>query len=118
MKVQHFLSGLPQSYKDRIEFYERRTLEEAIRNAKYCYEKSKGKPDYHKALKDKKNKKFDQRKKGFKPSNFRNQQNKPSQCASNLVGVIGENPKDPQQNRGPLQCWKCGGPHMHKKIST
>ena len=31
VKIQHFLSGLPQSYKDRIEFYEPRTLEEAIR---------------------------------------------------------------------------------------
>ena len=41
VKVQHFLSGLPQSYKDRIEFYEPRTLEEAIRKAKYCYEKRK-----------------------------------------------------------------------------
>ena len=73
VKVQCFLSGLPQSYKDIIEFYEPRTLEEATRKAKYCYEKSKGKPDYHKAWKDKKNEKFDQRKKGFKPSNFRNQ---------------------------------------------
>ena len=70
VKVQRFLSGLPQSYKDRIEFYETRTLEEAIRKAKYCYEQSKGKPDYHKAWKDKKNENFDQRKKGFKPSNF------------------------------------------------
>ena len=33
-----------------IEFYEPRTLEEAIRKAKYCYEQSKGKPDYHKAF--------------------------------------------------------------------
>ena len=73
VKVQCFLSGLPQSYKDRIEFYEPRTLEEMIRKAKYCYEQSKGKPDFHKAWKDKKNKKFDQRKKGFKTSSFRNQ---------------------------------------------
>ena len=73
VKVQYFLSGLPQSYKDRIEFYEPRTLEEAIRKAKYFYEKSKGKPDYHKTWKEKKNDKSDQRKKGFKPSNFRNQ---------------------------------------------
>ena len=72
-QVRRFLSGLPQSHKDRIEFYKPRTLEEAIRKAKYCYEKSKGKPDYHKAWKDKKNEKFDQRKKGYKPSNFRNQ---------------------------------------------
>ena len=73
VKVHQFLSGLPQSYKDRIEFYEPRTLKEAIRKAKSCYEKRKGKPDYHKTWKDKKKEKFDQRKKGFKPSNFRNQ---------------------------------------------
>ena len=73
VKVQQFLSGLPQSYKDRIEFYELRTLEEAIRRAKYCYEQSKGKPNYHKTWKDKKNENSDQRKKGFKPSSFRNQ---------------------------------------------
>ena len=47
LKIQHFLSGLPRYYKDRIEFCEPRTIEEAIRKAKYCYEKSKGKPDYH-----------------------------------------------------------------------
>ena len=77
VKFQRFLSGLPQSYKDRIEFYEPRTLEEAIRKAKYCYEKSKGKLDYHKTWKDKKNDKSDQRKKGLKPSSFRNHQKQP-----------------------------------------
>ena len=70
MKIQHFLSGLPQSYKDRIEFDEPRTLEEAIRKAKYCYDHNKGKLDIHKERKDKRNEKFDQRKKGFKPSHF------------------------------------------------
>ena len=58
MKIQRFLSGLPQTYKDRIEFYEPRTLEEAIRKAKYCYEKIKWKLDYHKTWKDKKNEKL------------------------------------------------------------
>ena len=80
VKIQHFLSGLPKSYKDRIKFYEPRTLEEAIRKAKYCYEKIKRKPDYHKTRKDKKNEKSNQRKKGFKPSSFRNQQRQPSQA--------------------------------------
>ena len=70
VKIQHFLSGLPQSYKDRIEFDEPKTLEEAIRKAEYFYEQSKDKPNYHKAWKDKINEKFDQRKKGFKPSHF------------------------------------------------
>ena len=82
VKVQHFLSGLPQSYKDIIEFYEPRTLEEEIMKDNYCYEQRKGNSDYHKAWKDKKNENFDQRKKGFKPSNFRNQQKQPSQAVS------------------------------------
>ena len=70
VKIQHFLSGLSQSYKDRIEFDEPRTLKEAIRKAKYCYDQNKSKHDLHKAWKDKRNEKSDQRKKGFKPSHF------------------------------------------------
>ena len=35
VKFQHFLSGLPKSYKDRIEFYEPRTLEEEIHLRKF-----------------------------------------------------------------------------------
>ena len=27
---------------------------------------------------------------------------------------MGENPREPQQNREPLQCWKCGGPHIRR----
>ena len=72
VKIQRFLSGLPQSYKDIIDFYEPITMEETIRKAKYCYEQSKSKPYIHKAWKDKRNEKSNQRKKGFKPSNFRN----------------------------------------------
>ena len=71
VKIQCFLSGLPQYYKDIIEFYEHRTLEEAIRKAKYCYEQSKGKPNHHKTWEDKKNENSDKRNKGFKHSIFR-----------------------------------------------
>ena len=59
-KIQHFLSGLPQSYNGRIEFYEPRTLEETIRKVKYFYEQSRGKPNYQKTWKDKKDEKSDQ----------------------------------------------------------
>ena len=44
VKIQHFLSGLPQSYKDGIEFDEPRTLEDVIRKDKYYYDRNKGKP--------------------------------------------------------------------------
>ena len=70
VQIHHFLSGLPQAYKERIEFVELRTIEEAIRKAKYCYDQNKGTFDIHKAWKDKKKEKFDQRKKGFKPSHL------------------------------------------------
>ena len=118
VKIQRFLSGLPQAYKDRIEFYEPRTLEEAIRKANYIYEQRKSKPDYHKTWKEKKNVKFDQRKKGFKPSRFKNQQKQPSQAASNLVGVTSGKTKEPNPNKGPLKCWKCEGPHLHLRMKV
>ena len=43
MKIHSFLSGIPQQYKDRIEFDELRTLEEAIRKEKYFYDNKKKK---------------------------------------------------------------------------
>ena len=88
--------------KDTIEFYEPRTLEEAIRKAKYCYEQRKGKPDYHKAWKDKKNEKFDRRKKGFKSPHFRNQLRYPPQGVTNPARMKGDNPRE------PLKCLGCG----------
>ena len=91
-------------------------MEEIIRKAKYCYEKSRGKPGYHKKWKDKNNEKYNQRKKGFKPSNFRNQQKQPSQDVGKLARVMGENPRDPQQHQESLQCWKCGGPDMRRNF--
>ena len=51
---------------------------------------------------------------GFKPYNSRNQQKQPSQAEKQLARAIEEKPRDPQQNREPLQCWKCGGTHMHR----
>ena len=42
VEIHHFLSGIPQEYKDKTEFDEPRTLEEAIRKDKYCYDQNKG----------------------------------------------------------------------------
>ena len=112
VKIHHFLSGFPQSYRDKIEFDEPKTLEEYIIKAKCCYNQNKGKPNYHKTWKDKNNKKSDQRKKGFKPSKFRNSQKKTSQAMNHPAKVMGEKPRNPKERREPLQCWRCGGPHL------
>ena len=38
----------------------------------------------------------------------------PFQAASNPVGVTDGKPKKPHQNKGPLKCWKCEGPHLRR----
>ena len=45
LKIQRFLSCLPTSFKDKIEFDNPKTLEEAMRKANFCYEQSKNKKE-------------------------------------------------------------------------
>ena len=87
-----------------IEFDEPQTPEEEIRKAKYFYDQDKSKPDFHKAWKDEKKEKLDQRKKGSKPSHFRSQQRKPSQVVIKPTIMMGDRPRDPKDPREPLQC--------------
>ena len=42
-KIKRFISGLLVGYRDHIEFGEPRSLEEAIRKLKHCYEQSEHK---------------------------------------------------------------------------
>ena len=44
LKIQHLLSGFLESYKDRIDFFELQTLNEAIVKVKYCYDYNRKKP--------------------------------------------------------------------------
>ena len=66
--MQLFISGLPQSFRDIIEFDEPKTLEDTIWKARYCYEKFKNKTEPHEDWKRKINSGL--KKKGFKPSRF------------------------------------------------
>ena len=71
IKIHRFLSGLPSFYKDRIQYDEPKSLEEAIRKAKHMYEQSKGRTYFRRSWKDKKQDHQDQRTKGFKLPPFR-----------------------------------------------
>jgi hypothetical protein len=75
VKIQIFLSVLPAFYKENIKYDELKTLTEAIKKAKYLYEQGQGRESLQKSWKDKKNVKYDQRRKGFKPSFNRNEPN-------------------------------------------
>ena len=70
VKMQWFVSGLPPTYWDRIEFNEPKTLEEAIRKARHFYEHFESKTRPHKDWKKKGSSGF--QKKGFKSSIFKN----------------------------------------------
>jgi hypothetical protein len=106
VKIQSFLSGLPCFYKDKIQFNEPKTLVETIRNAKYLYERGKCKESFQKSWKDKKEEKFDQRRKGFKPPFNRNnpnkhKQNQPTKNDSKMGESLGK------MGRPPIKYWEC-----------
>ena len=71
-KVQQLLSCLPYHIKDRIEYDNPKTLEEAMRKVNFCYEQNRKKESMTNQ-KGKINNKFKQKKKGFVPNrNFKN----------------------------------------------
>lgn len=43
IEVQRFISGLPLSFNDQIDYDDPRSLEEVISKLKHCYEQSKHK---------------------------------------------------------------------------
>ena len=64
-KIQIFLSCMPISFKDRIEFDNSKNLEEAMRKDDFWYEQSKKRESLPNS-KTKKTSHFDQMRRGFK----------------------------------------------------
>jgi hypothetical protein len=76
-------------------------MEETISREKWLYEQQREKPTFWKAWEDKKKFKIDQRKKGTKPSFFRNSpQGQPGLREPRKAEVGGKMPKQP-----PMECW-------------
>ena len=121
-KVLRFLSCLPPVYRDRIEYDNPRTLEEAMRKANFCFDQNKIKGEVVPSWKAKKNNNYDCRKTGFKPNkSFNNSRNFPK---GNFQGNTPKNnyqqnssaaknkdtPKNNEVKPG-VQCYTCQGPH-------
>ena len=49
VKIQRYLSGLPSSIGDKIQYDDPNTMEETIRRAKCLYEQQREKPTFQKA---------------------------------------------------------------------
>jgi hypothetical protein len=72
IKIQRYMSGLPSPISENIQYEDPKTLKETIRREKFLYEQQREKPTFQKAWEDKKKFNMDQRKKGTKPSFFKN----------------------------------------------
>jgi hypothetical protein len=72
VKIQWYLSCLPQSYKDIIEFDNPNSLSEVFRKARMCYDQYKQRPEFPKDWKDKTQDRINQWKKGYQPTPFQN----------------------------------------------
>ena len=79
-KVQRFLSCLPYHIKDRIEYDNPKTLEEAMRKSNFCYEQNRKKESIAN-WKAKNNNYYDQKTKEFVPN--RNSKNNNARNFSN-----------------------------------
>jgi hypothetical protein len=71
IKIQRYLSGLPSSISDKIQYDDPKTMEETVWREKCVYDQQKEKSTFQKAWEDKKKFK-EKRKKGNKPPFFKN----------------------------------------------
>ena len=110
------------AYKEKIEFDNPKTMDEAVRKSRLCYQQFKGKIEQGKRWAQKNEfkgrkpkpaslKNFGrdhQRKKFNKPRESKNAQ---SQVASKPIE--GDSKKEgTTRMKEPLKCWGCGGPHI------
>ena len=129
-KIHRFLSCLPFSFKDRIEYDNPKTLEEAMRKVNLCYEQRINKREGVPNQKVKIKKNFEQRIKFFTSNrNFRN--NSQNNLKNTYQGTkfksntqnnftVAKNRDMPNnhvknnEQREPVKCWECQGPHYAK----
>jgi hypothetical protein len=113
VKIQRFLSGLVTLFKEKTKYDEPKTLNEGINKAKYVYDQGQGRESLQKYWKEKKNEKYDQRRKGFKPFFNRNDTNRNCQDQSTKRDFKKE---DSLRKRGrpPIKCWGCKKDRLYK----
>eukprot|EP00253_Pinus_taeda_P022539 PITA_22539 len=132
-KVQRFVSSLPLTMRERIEFDNPKTMDESIRKARLCYQQNKSKGENSgKRWTDKRDSKMPMGSKGAR-SSFQKGFSKGANTKiptknQNRFKTPAESKYSEQQvrldNEGsarpPVQCWGCGGPHyirncLHRK---
>eukprot|EP00253_Pinus_taeda_P016801 PITA_16801 len=124
-KVQRFVSSLPAYIRERIEFDNPRTMDEAIRKARICYQQNKQKGDISsKRWNERKSNKVAGNNKGSRGNGgksagkgqFNRNTNKGTFRTKPSESRVSEPParSEIEGTRPPVQCWGCGGPHYVK----
>eukprot|EP00253_Pinus_taeda_P002531 PITA_02531 len=126
-KVQRFVSSLPQTMRERIEFDSLKTMDEAIRKARICYQQNKQKGEkFGKRWTDKKGRRMTMGAKGARgsfsngfskgPSNRNQPKNQFKLRPPNESRYSEQSSRVDNEGtvRPPVQCWGCGGPHYIK----
>eukprot|EP00253_Pinus_taeda_P033189 PITA_33189 len=126
-KVQRFVSSLPAYIRERIEFDNPRTMDEAIRKARIYYQQSKQKGDTsNKRWNEKRSSRMVGSGKGGcsngnkgtgKGLNSRSVTRSAPRTRPGSENRVSEQPARPEgegMTRPPVQCWGCGGPHYVK----
>eukprot|EP00253_Pinus_taeda_P012331 PITA_12331 len=126
-KVQRFVSSLPMYMRERVEFDNPRTMDEAIRKARICYQQSKQKGDSsNRKWNEKKNNKAVGNNKGSRSGGIKGsskgQNSRAAPRSAFRSKSIGETRMSEQParmdtegiTRPRVQCWGCGGPHYVK----
>ena len=100
-KVQQFLSCIPYHIKDRIEYDNPKTLEEAMRKANFCFEQNRKKEILANWKAKKNNNQFEQKKKDFVPNrNFKNNKAKNYPNNKNFQGNKSNTPNNQNNSKG------------------
>jgi hypothetical protein len=110
VKIQRYLSGLPPSIGDKIQYDDLKIMEETIRRAKCLYEQQKENPTFQKSWEDKKKFKMDQRKKGTRTPFFRNSPQGQPSFREPRKAEMGEQ----MTRQTPMECWGCKENHRYK----
>eukprot|EP00253_Pinus_taeda_P036311 PITA_36311 len=126
-KVQRFVSSLPSYIRERIEFDNPRTMDEAIRKARICYQQNKQKGDTsNKRWNEKNSSRMVGSSKGGRSNgskgdgkglNSRSVAKSAPRARPISESRVSEQPIRPEgegMTRPPVQCWGCGGPHYVK----
>eukprot|EP00253_Pinus_taeda_P006640 PITA_06640 len=128
-KVQRFVSSLPQTMRERIEFDNPKSMDEAIRKARICFQQNKQKGESAgKHWVDKKNSRTAMGNKGAR-GNFSKGFAKGSSSRNQSRNQLRFKPPNDSKNseslgrvdnegtaRLPVQCWGCGGPQYIKNF--